>query len=247
MRTVRYLVFALSWAALSASAGDLDLQTTKGGVVVVTPKKEFRGNHVPNPEFKQKLQHWQTQFPEKNETKYNGNHRLVSVVDAPAGRAGKAIELNSIPKVAGSQGVKAVTPLIRIREDQAYEFGADVLSLAPAVKIFIEGYKEEAERTEAGNDRYPGFVRCYRAAIHVKVPKRKWGAASRIIKPPKRYQPTHVLIKLYCYWPTGKVYFTNVFLRPTDQEPTKTYGPIRKPRKKRAKPDNEAQNDNDAG
>ncbi len=189
-------------------------------------------NLVANPAFKKRLKEWKVEFPEPNETKYANNHNWIKVVKAPGKAGKKAIEFALSGSVAASEGVKAVTPLLEIEEGANYEFGAELKSMAPACKIFLEGYKKDPEYTENGNDRYAGFVRVYRATIHVKVPRGKWGVASRVLKPPKRYQPTHVLIKLYAYWPAGKVYYTNVFLRKTKKEPKKKYGPIRKSSRK---------------
>ncbi len=225
------LLFLLIMGTLCG--GDLTIKKDENGVAVVTASADFRGNLVPNPRFAEGLKHWKIRFPAPNETKYGKNHELVKVVDAPLEKGGKAVELDSIPKVAGSQGVKAVSPLIAIAKGKNYEFGVDLYSTAPASKIILEGYDVAPDRKETGDNQYPGFVRKYRAVIHVKIEKGKWGTASRIIKPPKGREPSHVLVKLYCYWPTGKVYCTNVFLRQTDKEPTKVYRPVHEPKKKR--------------
>ena len=102
------------------------------------------------------------------------------------------------------------------------EFGAEVYSTGPSPIIFIEGYQVDEERTENGNDRYAGFVRSYRATIHVKNAKGKWAPQSRILHPgakPKRYRPTHMLVKLYAFHPQGDIYWRKVFLRKVKTPP----------------------------
>jgi hypothetical protein len=181
-------------------------------------------NLLPDPSLKEGLKHWKTTFPEPNETKYARNHEWVTTESAPKA-SGKAITFTLNGKVAASEGVKASSPLIPVDAEKAYEFGADVLSSGCAVKIFIEGYKEDPEYTEAGNDRYPGFRRCYRCVIHYKGKPGQWQQAiqtfpiakkGKRLALRKRHQPTHVLIKLYAYHPAGTVHFRNVFLRVSD-------------------------------
>lgn len=172
-------------------------------------------NLVPDPDFRHGLEHWKVRFPEPNETKYANNHQWVSVAAAPGG--GKALKMVSKGSVAASEGVKAVTPMIEIDPEGSYEFGAETWSSGTAVKIFIEGYQKDPERTEAGADAYPGYVRVYRKTMHVKTPPKKWGKSLQELhfaQRHKRYRPDALLIKLYCYWPAGEVYFRDVTLRP---------------------------------
>ncbi len=176
-------------------------------------------NLLQNGNFSDGLKGWKTTFPEANETKYALNHKNVQLVDAPNDKGGKAVEFNSTGRTAASEGVKVVSRLIRIDSMKSYIFGVDVLRLGPGCKVFLEGYVENPEQTVNGNDQYSGFVRCYRASIHVKAKKGKWARKTRTInlaKVPKRSRPTHVLLKLYCYYPPGKVYYTNAFLRETE-------------------------------
>jgi len=80
--------------------------------------------------------------------------------------------------------------------------------------IILEGYVEDETRVARGADQIPGYRRIYRALIHPKgVSGKEWSSHQRTVSPPARYQPTHVLLKVYAYWPEGTVYFNNVFLR----------------------------------
>jgi hypothetical protein len=113
--------------------------------------------------------------------------------------------------------VKAVTPMIEVDPEGAYEFGAEVFTRGPTLKMFLEGYVKEPKQTVAGNDMYPGYVRVYRASIHVRAPEGQWSPQTRVFnlaKIPKANRPTHVLVKIYAYWPKGEAYYRSVFLRP---------------------------------
>ncbi len=169
-------------------------------------------NLVRNGEFKENLKHWKIKFTEPNETKYSKNHESVNLVADVAG-AKNALQFRLTPAVAASQGVKAVTELIPVAAGQTYEFGCSIRSLGPSVKIILEGYKEAPERKTAGADQYPGFKRIYRAVIHPRNLSQNWSEHKRTFTPPPRYQPTHVLIKLYAYLGQGNVFFKEVFLR----------------------------------
>ena len=175
-------------------------------------------NLVLNPNFEHGLAHWKTEFPEPNETKYGENHKLVSAVDNPDGD-GKVVLLDVTPKAAPSQGVKAVTRLMRIEKDESYRFGAEVYTTGSAVKIFLEGYREDPEQSTAGHDKYPGLRRVFRKTIHVRPKANEWSEWYQVAAPPPaRYQPTIVLVKLYGYHPAGKVYFRNVVLEKVEGE-----------------------------
>lgn len=178
-------------------------------------------NLVPNPRFADELKHWQVEFPEANETKYQNNHTWTHVVADPAG-GGKCLEFTLTGAVAASEGVKACTELIPVEVGASYEFGAEVMSTAPSPIIFIEGYKVDPTQTVAGDNQVPGYARCYRATIQVKGAGKDWKRETREITPKKGYQPTHMIVKLYGYYPEGKVYFRNVFLRkiPTPATPS---------------------------
>lgn len=176
-------------------------------------------NLVPNADFSDGLEHWKVTFPEPNETKYAENHKHCSIVRNPDG-PGKALLFTIPPKVAASEGVKALTPLIRIDPRKSYEFGADIRTTGTEPIVFIEAYEEDPSRTEKGSDAYEGFVRTYRATLfakhNVKGRKNEWVRCRREIHPwtkPKRYWPTHMAVKLYAFWPTGEVHWRNVVLR----------------------------------
>lgn len=187
------------------------------------PGKAGWKNLIANADFSDGLKHWKVEFPEPNETKYSRNHEHIKIVPAP-NRGGNAIKFTLSGGVAASEGVKAVTEMMPIEQGTAYEFGADVFSEGPAPIIFVEGYQEDPEREDVGDNQYKGFVRVYRATIHVKNAGGKWASQLRAIKPPptKRHQPTHILIKLYAYWPKGQIHFANAFLRRTDEANVKT-------------------------
>jgi hypothetical protein len=170
-------------------------------------------NLVRNADFSRGLEHWQVTFLEPNEKKYHRNHEWVEVVSNPDG-PGKCLQFSIPPAVAASEGVKAVTPLMPIETGVQYEFGADVWTSGTALIIFIEGYREDPEQQTAGDNFYPGYRRIYRKTIQFKGGPGKWQTARAVAAPPKRYQPTHVLIKLYAYYPAGTVRFRNVVLRP---------------------------------
>ena len=172
-------------------------------------------NLVPNPDFKGgTLEQWKATFPEPNETKYARNHQWIAVVDAPKA-TGKAACFTLNGAVAASEGVKLLTVMMPVEKGKTYEFGADVYSEGPSPIIFIEGYQKDETQTDDGNDHFKGYARVYRATIFVKNAGGKWATQTRTITPPEkeRYQPTFMLIKLYGYYPEGKVYFKNVFLR----------------------------------
>ena len=163
-------------------------------------------NLVKNGDFKDGLDHWKVRFEEPTETKYGQNHRWVEADEG-------GIKFTLVPKVAASEGVKAATPLIPVETGVGYEFGCRLRSQGPSPKIILEGYREDPTRTAAGADQYPGYKRVYRAVIHPKNVSAQWSEHSRVINPPARYQPTHVLIKLYAYLGSGDIVFTDVFLR----------------------------------
>lgn len=180
-------------------------------------------NLLVNGKFSDGLKQWKVTFPEANETKYGRNHQWTEVVAAPVG-GGKCLQFTLNNAVASSEGVKACSELIKIEPGATYEFGADVMSAGPSPIIFIEGYKEDPERQETGDNQYPGFVRTYRATIQVKdAGGKNWKPQRREITPKgstKGNQPTHLLVKLYAYYPEGKIWFRNVFLRKVkDAEP----------------------------
>jgi hypothetical protein len=171
-------------------------------------------NLIANSGFDQKdnpLAHWIVTFKEKNETKYHRNHKWVSIVTDSD--KGACLQFAFPEDVAASEGVKALTQMIPVKPDSAYTFGAELKSAGPSVIVFLEGYKVDPEQKQNGHDFFAGYSRIYRATIHVKSPKGLWSREARTIKPPKRFQPTHMMIKLYAFHPKGKVLFKNVFLR----------------------------------
>ncbi len=172
-------------------------------------------NLVSNSDFSHGLKDWQVRFAEPNEEKYARNHQWVKDVFTPDDGPGFSLEFKLTPEVAASEGVKAVTGLMELADGVKYEFGADVQTRGPAVKIFVEGYVRDPEQRESGNDQYPGFRRVYRKTIHVKGTIGEWQAWRQTINPPARYEPTHAVIKLYAYLNPGLVYFRNVVLQPT--------------------------------
>lgn len=178
-------------------------------------------NLVTNPDFAQGLAPWNAIFAEPNETKYARNHQWVSVVPAPGGQ-GQAVKFTLNGAVAASEGVKLCTPLIPLQAagGQRFEFGADILTEAPSLIVFFEGYQVDATQTDKGNDHFAGFARSYRATLFVKEPAGKWATVRRVITLPTkaRYLPSHALLKLYAFHPAGTAYFRNVFLRPLPPE-----------------------------
>jgi hypothetical protein len=217
-----------------ALAADAKVETTALGVKVVVPKEVVVGaNLVPNPDFKKGakgLEFWQTEYLEGNETKYSANHLAAEVVPAPDLPGKKAILFTVDVAAAASQGIKAQSALIRIVPDRVYEFGANVKSSGCACKVFLEGYVEDPEQKKSGSDQIPGFSRLYRSVLHVAAPPGQWGVADRVIdftQVKERYRPTHLLVKLYAYWPAGQVYYTDVFLQASDKTVTKKYGVVR--------------------
>ncbi len=178
-------------------------------------------NLVANPDFSDGFKGWIVHFPEENEQNYSRNHEWIEIAPGPEGKD-KAIHFTLSAAVAASEGVKAVTPLMKIEDlpGKAYEFGAEVYSDNPSLILFIEGYQRDPEQQEKGNDHYPGFARSYRATIHVKIPRNQWGQAKRVITLPTqdRYRPSHMLIKLYAFHPAGNAWFRNVYLRPVDNK-----------------------------
>jgi len=172
-------------------------------------------NLVKNGEFTKQLEHWKVDFPQPNETKYLENPKWVAVVDNPQG-SGTALKFTLNGNVAASQGVKACTEMMEVNPDANYEFGAELFTKGPTLKVFLEGYIKDEAQQVVGNDFYPGFSRVYRCVIHVRSGQGGWATeklAARLAKLEKRYKPTHVVIKLYAYWPEGEVYWRNVFLR----------------------------------
>lgn len=170
-------------------------------------------NLVPNGDFADGLKGWKVHFPEANEQNYARNHEWLQVTDGEL--------LVTMPaKVAALAGVKAVSELIPVSggPETELEFGAELFSEAPSVIIFIEAYQEDPERTEVGDNQYPGYVRSYRATIHVKAKKGEWATVRRTIKPFKRerYAPSHVLIKLFTYQSAGSVRFRRAFIHLND-------------------------------
>jgi len=172
----------------------------------------YGNNLIGNGDFSQELATWKISFPEESETVYERNHEWVDVVSNPEGE-GSVLQFLLSRSTAASEGVKAVSPLIEIEAGTEYEFGADILSRGPSAKIILEGYVEDTARTARGADQIPGYRRIYRALIHPKeVSGKEWTSHSRVISPPARYQPTHLLLKVFAYWPEGEIYFNNVFL-----------------------------------
>ena len=233
--------FGLTVLALLCAAGqvvvlaaDCTVETTALGVKVVVPKAiEVGANLVSNPNFRKGakgLEFWQIEFLEGNETKYSANHLAVDVVQAPELPGKKAIHFTVDVAAAASQGIKASSTLIKVTPDRVYEFGANVKSSGCACKVFLEGYVEDPEQKKTGSDLIPGFTRVYRSVLHVSVPAGAWGVADRVIdftQIKERYRPTHLLVKLYAYWPAGQVHYTDVFLQASDKTVTKKYGVVR--------------------
>ena len=192
----------------------LSLMSLFSGVLV--PVSAFAENLLPNHDFSRGLSEWQTRFQEENEKKYWENHKHVTVVANPVG-SGRALRLTLPRAVAASQGVKVQSQLMEVKPGKSYMFGAEIISEGPTPKIILEGYTEDSQRQTKGADQIPGYRRIYRAVIHPdSVDAQEWSTHSREISPPSRYQPSHVLIKLYAYWPKGTIYFNNVELRKTD-------------------------------
>ena len=173
-------------------------------------------NLVENPDFKLGLEHWKIKFPEPNEKKYGRNHQQVQVVANPAG-PGNCIVLNVVGELTNA-GVKAVTGLMPVEKGVTYEFGGDILSEGPPGFIFLEGYVVDPDRTMAGDNQYPGFRRIYRKKVPYGATDGKWQTLTRQATPPARYQPTHVLLKLYAYEKVGKVFFTNLIFTPVTND-----------------------------
>lgn len=186
--------------------------------VVSTAAQDVNDNLLKNGDFTQSLSHWKIRFDAPTETKYGRNHEWITVERQVQG-APAAIRFTLTPAVAASEGVKASTPLIPLKPETAYEFGCRIRSQGPSAKVILEGYQRDPERTDDGADQIPGFKRIYRAVIHPKDISGEWSRHRRVIHPPTRYQPTHVLIKLYAYLGTGEIHFTDVYLEQAPETP----------------------------
>jgi len=196
--------------------------TSLYGVMASEPSSK---NLVSNPHFDQNLEGWQASFPEANETKYARNSEWITITtvgddkskisdDDPADPQDKIVTFTLSKQVAASEGVKLVSDLMPVDPTYSYRFGADVQTHGPKPIIFLEGYQVDSERKESGSDQIPGYVRVWRATIHVKEGKGLWQRATRVINFPKqeRFRPAFIRIKLYAYHPAGEVSFDNVFL-----------------------------------
>jgi hypothetical protein len=167
-------------------------------------------NLLPDPGFRQLSRHWQVRFPEANETKYANNHKAVRLATSRAGV--RCLEFRLDQGTAASQGVKTCSKLIAVQPGRAYTFGVSFQTEGPKPIVFLEGYRVAPGQELAGDNHYPGFERIYRATIQPQPAAGEWQTVQRTVKPPPRYQPSHLLLKLYAYWPAGTIRFRDPFL-----------------------------------
>jgi hypothetical protein len=179
-------------------------------------------NLVPQPTFKDGLPGWITSRPN---TQYYGedNAKRISLASDPKNSGRGTVLLFTMPQGVGDvEGVTISSVMFPVKPYAKYEFGVDVYSSGPAPIVFIEAYKKDEERDEEGPDLYPGYVRVYRATIHVKNAQGNWAPQSRKIDlstKAKRYQPDFFIIKLYAYLGAGKIYWANPYVRMTAPPP----------------------------
>lgn len=179
-------------------------------------------NLVRNPSFADGLKHWMTAWEGSGYYGEENGKRISLVADPTHEKAGKVMLFDIPPNVAANEGVAAATLIFEVQPYAVYEFGADVYSTGTAPVIFLEGYRANPEQTHQNYEEQRGYERFYRASIHVKNGRGSWATQKRRIDlsdKAARYQPTHVQIKLYAYYPAGKVYWTNVYMRMVEPPP----------------------------
>jgi hypothetical protein len=113
---------------------------------------------------------------------------------------------------AASSGIAVLSESIPVEEGACYRVGADILSKAPSVILFVKGYADIAGQPR---EIYNHQARYY--------PEKKGEWERRMTE---AFRPRHPWLKvqslrvmLYAYWPAGDVYFDNVSVRKVEVEP----------------------------
>ena len=156
------------------------------------------------------------------------HHGMVSWVDAPGPDGhGKCIKFEMNTDIAGSYGVAYYSDPIDTSEGTRYRFSVRVMSMAPAVKIFIKHYAWFPSR---GNETEGQWRETRRAPMDCYGAGPAWKTFTRDFNPrlkdhgynttkdldkerAKLHDPKITKIDLYAYWPAGTVYFDDVVLK----------------------------------
>lgn len=184
-------------------------------------------NLVANADFsaKEPLEGWRVDFP--HEGWYTNNVSYVKVVTDPAGGAGRCVEINLPPGIAGNQGGKIESAFIRAEPGATYRVEVNCMTGDFSAKLHVETYTADPSpkptpskfRVPAGNG-LPALVMCYRAQLpDPPARSKKWDTVSREFKVPEKVRvrgeekaPEYLVVKAVVYEGTmeaGKSYFTN--------------------------------------
>ncbi len=184
-----------------------------------------QANLIPNPDFsdpKNPLAFWRADFPA--ESWYVNNVKYVKP-DNQSGRKCMVIDLP--PGIAGNQGGKIESALIKVEPGAAYRVEIDCMTWDFSAKLFAEAWSHDPKpdqkrgifRIPAGDD-HPALVMCYRAQLpDPPAASKKWSTIAREFTVPEtvtvagdEQKPEYISLKAVVYAATpngGKSYFTN--------------------------------------
>ncbi|MCE9589718.1 MAG: hypothetical protein K8S99_04255 [Planctomycetes bacterium] len=157
---------------------------------------------------------------------YAKNFESVSLVDH--GR-GKAAGVKMDGEVAGHQGVRVLSGLMKAQRGGGYEMGLEARATSGVlVRAFLEGFRYEEEDAaakeflktlppESNPYKLPGRIkRVFRIDINMQTPG-EWTGVKEQGVPPKRSEFDYMLVNLYCYNFAGEAAFDSVYVRQLTQ------------------------------
>jgi hypothetical protein len=185
-------------------------------------------NLIPNPDFsdaKNPLAGWRIDFP--FESFYVNNVKYVAI-DNQLGK--KCAVINLPPGIAGNQGGKIETALVKVEPGATYRVEIDCMTWDFSAKIETEVWSHDPKPDEKrgifripATDDHPAMAMCYRAQVpDPPTGSKKWSTAAREFTVPESVtvsgedqKPEYISIKAVVYAATpngGKSYFTNFHL-----------------------------------
>ena len=185
-------------------------------------------NLIPNPDFsdlKNPLASWRIAFP--YEGQYVDNVKYVKP-DTQSGK--KCVVIDLPPGMAGNQGGKIESALIKVEPGATYRVEIDCMTWDFSAKLFAEAWsydpkpdeKRDIFRIPAADD-HPALIMCYRAQLpDPPGASKKWSTVTREFTVPETVtvagedqKPEFISLKVVVYAGTpngGKSYFTNFHL-----------------------------------
>ena len=184
-----------------------------------------QANLIPNPDFsdpKNPLAGWRADFPV--ESWYVNNVKYVK----PESQLGKkCIVIDLPPGIAGNQGGKIESALVKVEPGATYRMEIDCMTGDFSAKLFAEAWTHDPKpddkrsifRIPAGDD-HPALCMCFRAqSPDPPAGSKKWSTVSREFTVPESVtvsgedqKPEYISLKAVVYAATpngGKSWFTN--------------------------------------